>query len=253
MINANISKPIDTAMILSAGYSTRMEKLCKNKPKSLLDIADYTLLDINLQKLKNSGFKKIIINLHHFGDAIKKHIYSKWEKEFIFHFSKEKNILGTGGGIAYAEKYFQNETILVLNSDVLSDISFTGFIAYYNKCNPLALMAAISSSDNKYSLLTYDNNNLLTGFLKKEEKDTSKYKTAIFIGYQILSPDSRQYLSPFFSSIIDDLYIKAIENNEKIAIYQHKGVWLDVGTKSQYLEIKEKFETGIFNIQSFML
>ena len=69
------------AMILAAGYGTRLKPLTNAKPKALIEINGKTLLEITIERLKSFGFDEIIINVHHF-------------KEQIISFTKEKKVLG---------------------------------------------------------------------------------------------------------------------------------------------------------------
>jgi len=231
---------IDTAMILAAGLGTRMEHLTADLPKPLLPIGDTTILDLSIEKLINHGFKKIVINLHYKGKQIKQHLekYRSDDVEFIF--SDEPEILGTAGGIAKAEPYFIQQDILIQNADVLSDISIPKFIEYFEEHQSIATLAVYPSQDNQnYSLVTFNEDQVLTGFLKKGETIPRRVKTGIFMGFQILSERARQYLKPYYSSIIEDLYLKAVEGGIKISVYVHTGNWFDLGTKQNYYDFLE--------------
>jgi mannose-1-phosphate guanylyltransferase len=231
---------IDTAMILAAGLGTRMEHLTVDLPKPLLPLKDTTILDLIIKKLTNDGFRKIVINLHYKGKQIKQHLekYRSDDVEFIF--SDEPEILGTAGGIAKAEPYFIQQDILIQNSDVLSDISIPKFIEFFEEHQNIAALAVYPSQDNQnYSLVTFNEDQVLTGFLKKGETIPRRVKTGIFMGFQILSERARQYLKPYYSSIIEELYLKAVEGEIKISVYVHTGNWFDLGTKQNYYDFLE--------------
>ncbi len=231
---------IDTAMILAAGLGTRMEHLTAHLPKPLLPIGDTTILDLSIEKLINHGFKKIVINLHYKGKQIKQHLEKFRSDDVEFIFSDEPKILGTAGGIAKAEPYFIQQDILILNSDVLSDISIPKLFEFFREHQNIATIAVYPSYDNKnYSLVTYDEDRALTGFLKKGETIPKEAKSGIFMGYQILSERARKYLTPQYSSIIEDLFLKALEKKIKISVYVHTGNWYDLGTKQNYYDYLE--------------
>ncbi|MFZ0391703.1 MAG: nucleotidyltransferase family protein [Calditrichia bacterium] len=243
---------ITTAILLAAGFGTRMENLTAHTPKPLLKIAGYSLLEISLLKLQAAGFKKVVINLHYLGDQIIAHLKGKsFGLEICF--SHENDILGTGGGIALAEKYFKpEETILCLNVDVLSDLSILEFIESYQSAGGIAGMAVKPSTDTaRYSLALFNEKNQLRGFLPKGGPIPENLQSGIFTGFQLLSPRARHFLRPVFSSVISDFYELALQQQKPVHVYLHKGIWLDVGTKAQYLHLNEKAETDGLDMPQF--
>ena len=243
---------IDTAMILAAGLGTRMEHLTADLPKPLLPIAGTTILDLSIEKLINHGFRKIVINLHYKVEQIKQHLENYRSRNVEFIFSDEPEILGTAGGIAKAEPYFIQQDILIQNSDVLSDISIPKFIEFFKEHQNIAALAVYPSQDNQnYSLVTFNEDQVLTGFLKKGETIPGRVKTGIFMGFQILSERARQYLKPYYSSIIEDLYLNALRNGYKISVYIHQGIWYDLGTKQNYKDFLESIERNPGLLEEF--
>lgn len=200
-------------MVLAAGFGTRMKELTKDIPKPLLPLNDHRIIDVILSKLSGQGIKRVVINLHYYGDQIKKYIDNgeRYGLEVIY--SREGVLLDTGGGIANAELLFRDETILVTNSDVLCGVSISSFFDFHNSENAIATMAVYPSRNNKdYSLVLYDNKNNLCGFLGKNKSIPEEYNGGIFTGYQILTPAARDYLKPLkddqpkIQSIISGFY-----------------------------------------------
>jgi mannose-1-phosphate guanylyltransferase len=234
---------IKTAMILAAGLGTRMKDLTDNRPKPLLPVRNTTIIDLAINKLVKSGFKKIIINLHYKGELIREHLEKQHDKNVEIIFSEEPEILGTAGGIAKAKKYFNEQNILVMNSDIFSDISLNNFFKFYRDRRNIATMAVYPSDDNlNYSLVTYDKDQILTGFLKKGQAVAKGVNTGIFMGIQLLSEKSQNFLKPHYSSIIKELYLYALRNGYKISVYIHQGIWYDLGTKQNYKDFLENIE-----------
>ena len=240
-------------MILAAGFGTRMKELTRNLPKPLLPVGEHTLLDLLLLKLQREGIRKVVINLHYQAEKIRRYLAALHLPEVRIEFSPEPEILGTGGGIARAELSFENEDILVMNSDVLSDLSLTDFQTFFYHRSALACMAVLPSKDNRnYSLVLYDDNCRIRGFLRKGETPLPDLHTGIFTGYQILSPAARRYLQPVFSSVIDAFYQPAIRNNETVCAYLHTGKWIDLGTREQYLKLLNTLASGMYHIRDFI-
>ena len=109
-----------TLMILAAGYGIRMLPLTKNKPKPLLKIKNNTLLENTIIFFEKLGCNKFIINTHYLHEQIEIFIKKKFPKKNII-LNHEINILNTGGGIKNSIKYFNNENLVVTNSDIFWD------------------------------------------------------------------------------------------------------------------------------------
>jgi len=226
---------IKTAMILAAGYGSRLRHLTKKKPKSLLKIDGYTLLDIQIHKLKKIGIKRIIINLHYYGKIIKDHLDQNPPSDIEILYSEESEILGTGGGIAKAEHLFQDETIIVVNSDIISDLLLQDFLAFYENNKSISVITVWPSRNyHDYALVRYNDKKELVGFLLKEMKPDPGELTGIFMGYYILTPEARGFLKPEFSSVVNDFFQNALREKKKINIYLHQGSWIDIGTQENY-------------------
>jgi NDP-sugar pyrophosphorylase family protein len=244
---------IETAMILAAGYGSRLRDLTKKKPKSLLKIDGYTLLDIQIHKLKKIGIKRIIINLHYYGEIIMEHLNQNLHSDIEIIYSDEFEILGTGGGIANAENFFRDETIIVVNSDIISDLSLQDFLTFYESKQSISAVTVWPSRDfQDYALIRYNTKNKLIGFLLKQMEPEPKDLTGIFMGYYILTPEARSYLKMEFSSVVSDFFQIALQEGKKIDIYLHHGSWIDIGTQENYAYANRLISEGELVIQSLL-
>ena len=107
------------AMILAAGLGTRMRPLTLDTPKPLIRVGSKNLLERSINLLENHGVEKIIINVHHLGDQIKKFILNI-KSNIKIDISNEKNLLlDTGGGVKEGTKIFDKNPFFVLNPDTL--------------------------------------------------------------------------------------------------------------------------------------
>lgn len=241
-----------TAMVLAAGFGTRMEELTADIPKPLLPVNNHLIIDVVLLKLAAQGIKRVVINLHYLGDQVEKHVGNGERYGLKVFYSREEILLDTGGGIANAESSFAGETILAANADVLSDISLSILFDFHNNENAIATMAVQPSKNNKdYSLVLYDEQNRLQGFLDKGQPIPKNYSSGIFTGFQILTPRARAYLKPVVQSVIDGFYNPALHDGEKISVFPFSGMWIDLGTKAQYLAFKKDIKSKRVKLESF--
>ena len=110
-----------TAMILAAGYGTRMKPLTQYIPKPLIPFFGIPIIEWIIYQLANLNIKALTINVHHlyehFEDWLKKN-NSKFNFKINLSYELPK-ILGTAGCILNAKKYLDTNTFIVANSDII--------------------------------------------------------------------------------------------------------------------------------------
>jgi len=106
-----------SAMILAAGFGERMLSLTNEIPKPLIKVNNISLLKNSIDFLYKIGCKKIVINTHYKHNLIFDYIQANYNNHNI-KISHEKNILDTAGGVKNAIKLFEDENIVVTNSDI---------------------------------------------------------------------------------------------------------------------------------------
>ena len=121
------------AFILAAGLGTRLKDLTKDLPKPLLKVRGKSLIEWNILKLKRAGFEHIIINTHYLGDLIEDHIGNGEKFNLKISYSREEEILGTGGALIKAKDLIGRDTFLILSGDLWTDYPFSRLINYDSK------------------------------------------------------------------------------------------------------------------------
>src|SRR3989338_6709612 len=126
------------AVILCGGLGTRLRPVLGNEiPKVLAPLGEKILLDITLERLREAGFKRIILAVGHLKEQIKLHLTS--EKGVVF--SEEDEPLGTGGALKKALPRVKSGTFLVINGDMLFNLRFSEFLDLHVKNQNLMSMA----------------------------------------------------------------------------------------------------------------
>lgn len=117
------------AMIFAAGMGTRLKPLTDSMPKALVRVGGEPLLKRVILRLKDAGFKRIVINVHHFANQITDYLKENNNFQLDICISDETaGLLETGGGIKFARSLFKlNEPILIHNVDILSNIDLRKF------------------------------------------------------------------------------------------------------------------------------
>jgi len=209
-------------MIFAAGLGTRLRPLTDKIPKALVLVAGKPLLEHIIEKLKNSGFDEIIVNVHHFSEQIIDFLKVRNNFGIRIEISDESDfLLDTGGGIRKAAGFFvDNKPFLVHNVDILSNIDLHKLYSTHLKNNSLATLAVSDRISTRYFL--FDENfrlqgwkNAQTGEMRPEGKVLSENLLPLaFSGIQVLSPQVFGLMENFpqkFSII--DFYLQNLEKN----------------------------------------
>ena len=139
------------AMILAAGLGTRLRPLTDSTPKALVTIKNRTLLEIIINRLKTFGINEMIINVHHFADHIIQYIKNNHFFNIRIEISKEDNLLDTGGSLKKASWFFnKNETILVHNVDIITDLDLDKMRQYHLTNGSFATLAVRKRQTQRY-------------------------------------------------------------------------------------------------------
>ena len=109
---------ISHAMILAAGFGTRMRHLTQHRPKPLIEVAGRAMIDRALDHLVVAGVPNAVVNLHHFGGQIRTHLDGRRDLQVRFSV-EEPEILETGGGIVQALPLLGQGAFLAMNSDAI--------------------------------------------------------------------------------------------------------------------------------------
>jgi N-acetyl-alpha-D-muramate 1-phosphate uridylyltransferase len=222
------------AMILAAGLGSRLKPWTDHHPKALAMVNGKSLLQRNIEYLQTVGIKDVIVNVHHFAnqiiDAIK--INNAWGSNISI--SDETNeVLETGGGLLKAKNFLKNESFVLMNVDMLTDLNLQKMIDFHNENNALATLAI---SDRKSSrAFLFNNKNELCGWqnnatneqkIIKPEENLSQYA---FSGFHIIEPKIFELITQEGKFGMVEVYLDLCKQN-KILGFNHTGCkLLDVG------------------------
>ena len=230
------------AMILAAGYGERMRPLTNSIPKPLLPINGKPILYYTLQLLKKNRISEVVINLHHMPDMIMGAFGDGSSFEMKIHYSCEKEILGTAGGIKAAEGFLKDETFLVINSDILVDIDINKVLEFHKQKRAVVTMVLRQDTAvDRYGAIEIDSDGRIRRFLGKPEyKRSLLLKKMMFTGIHIVEPEIFDEIpSKKYCGITEEIYPKLINKNTPIYGYEFNGYWIDIGTPERYEKAKQ--------------
>jgi len=222
------------AMILAAGFGSRLKPLTDRIPKALIPHKGKPMLENVINKLIDSGIKFIVINTHYLSGQINDFIeQNSFEAEI--HLINEKEILGTGGAIKNAAGLLEDANeFLVYNVDVDCEIDLGLMYDNYYKDKPYALLA-VKDKETSRHLLIDDNMRLIGRTIGNEDvtyydKYTSAKRTS-FCGIHILSTKLFPLMPSEEKFDIVLFYMEMLKNGKSIMTYDLKQIyWNDLGT-----------------------
>jgi NDP-sugar pyrophosphorylase family protein/thiamine kinase-like enzyme len=218
------------ALILAAGFGTRLLPYTQAIPKPLFTLLSKPMLEHTIQKLVDSGCEQILINTHHLQELIQSFVQQSRYSDII-QAIYEPVILDTGGAIANAEPFLKESAFFVINSDIISDIDLKKVYKFHESSNCLATL--VLHDHDKFNKITIDNSLFIQNF----NATTNGFA---FTGVQVLSPQifdcfpgqHNKSDRKIFSSI--EVYKKLCKEKEVKAFVDTNIFWSDMGTCDSY-------------------
>ena len=227
------------AMIFAAGLGTRLKPLTDTMPKALVPLAGKSLLQWQVEKLRDAGITDIIVNVHHFPDMIIDAVRANQGWGCNISISDERDcLLDTGGGL---KKALTEGPVLACNVDILSNIDIPALIDAYEQSG-ISQLVVSDRSTQRY--LCFDDQNALCGWtnIATGELKGQDGRHLAFSGMQILSPDALALLATMpegkFSLI--DFYLRTMQRAPFRAYVPANYQMMDVG-KINEIEKAERF------------
>lgn len=237
------------AMILAAGIGTRLKPFTNEHPKALAIVNGKTILQRNIEYLAGFGIKDIIVNVHHFPEQIKDLIKKNNGFGANISFSDETNeVLETGGGLKKAGWFFETEedSFVVMNVDVLTDLDLSKMIIQHEKEKPLATLAVTIRKTSRYFL--FDDLNHLCGWKneasgeQKMSADAKDFSQKAFSGIHIISPKIFSLIKMTGKFSMVDVYLDLAKTHTITAFDHSNSKFIDVGRPESILKAEEIFK-----------
>jgi len=218
--------PLD-AVIMAGGRGERLMPLTKDCPKPLLQVGDKPIIEHNIDRLLNYGIKKITISIRYLGKQIREYFDSA-NKDALIEFVEETEPLGTFGSIGLI-KEFTSEHVLLMNSDLLTNIDFADFYKSYIESGADFMVASIPYRVKiPYAVLEIEDGNVISF----NEKPTYSYYSNG--GIYLFKRAMLDYLEKDVFFDATDFMELLIQKQRRIAHYAILGYWLDIGKHEDF-------------------
>jgi len=238
--NAKEATKDNIIVIMAGGFGTRLRPYTENRPKPMMLVNDKPILEHVIINAKLEGFHKFIICTHYLADVIEDYFGDgkKWAVEI--NYIRETSPLGTSGALSLIETR-PNESFIVTNGDVLTDISYSSILDFHSQQSSYATMAVRKYElRNPFGVVQVDGIDI-TGF---EEKPV--VKSNINAGVYVLNPGVLDFFKKNTYIDMPDLFEILREDGKNIKAYLvHEG-WMDIARYNDLVKANNVLHNGRF-------
>lgn len=224
--------PVD-AVLMAGGKGERLRPLTEKTPKPLLKVGDKAIIDHNVDRLISFGIKHISVTVNYLGEQLEEH-FCEPRNEVQIQTVREPKFLGTIGSIKFVPEFY-NDTVLVMNSDLFTNINYEDFYLHFKEHDADMSVAAVPYNVSiPYGILDLEEKRNIKGLIEKPSYDYYANAGIYLIKKSVLN------LIPmdiFFNAT--DLIEALISNNKKVIRFPLNGTWIDIGNPQEYKRANE--------------
>lgn len=223
--------PFD-AILMAGGKGERLRPLTLKTPKPLLKVGEKCIIDHNIDRLISYGVKHISVTVNYLKEQIEEH-FAKPRGEVQIKTVREPKYLGTIGSVKYVENLY-NDTVLVMNSDLFTNINYEDFFLHFQQHDAEMSLAAVPYDISiPYGILDLDGHDI-HGLIEKP-----KFNYYANAGIYLIKRRALDEIpaNTFFHAT--DLVEKLIAKKKKVVRYPLVGYWIDIGNPDEYYKACE--------------
>ncbi|MBU0630825.1 MAG: NDP-sugar synthase [Candidatus Margulisbacteria bacterium] len=239
------------ALIMAAGYGTRMEPLTLAVPKPMTPIVNLPTMQHNIELLKRWGFEDLTANIHYHPEQIENYFGDGYNFGVNLNYSYEEELLGTAGGVKRMGEEIAriNEEFLVLSSDALTDVNLQRLVEFHKSKGALATIA-LARVDNvsEFGVVLHDEEGHITGFQEKPSQEEAK-NDLVNTGIYVFEPEVLKMIPAGFFDFGKQLFPELISKKAPVYGYNMVEYWSDVGGLDKYIQSNYDAMKGLVQIR----
>jgi NDP-sugar pyrophosphorylase family protein len=235
------------AMILAAGFGTRLWPLTVGRTKPAIPFLNRPLIEYTIEYLRRHGIEDLLINLHHEPESVIEQIGDGSRYGVKITYSIEQpDILGTSGALDRTRHLLKADTFIVINGKIITDIDLNPALAAHRNSKAIATLVLRSNTKREYfrEVKLGEDGRIaeFAGFPDRNPDSAAQHPPLMFTGIHILEPDIFDYIPQgVFSDSVKDVYPKAMAEGDCIAGHVGEGSWYELSTLERYLTISLEF------------
>ena len=224
------------AMLLAAGFGTRLKPYTLLRPKPLFPVLNQPLLWHALQQLEAAGFQHIVVNAHHLSGQIEAAVQRRPPGPARISLQVEPEILGTGGSLREALPRLADEPLLVMNGDLFHSINLPELLEAHRASGKSVTLAL---HDLPRFNTVHTAGDCVTGF-GTAAQITESQQILAFTGVQVVNPEVLERIPAHRFFHIIDLYQELARTGIVGFVRVDDAFWQDMGTPADYLDLHQK-------------
>ncbi len=223
--------PVD-AVLMAGGKGVRLRPLTETTPKPLLPVGDKPIIDYNIDSLLKNGIKHISVTVNYLHEQLEKH-FSEPVNGIKIDCIREPQFLGTMGATQFVPKFY-NDVVLVMNSDLFTNIDYEDFYLHFKEHDADMSVAAVPYSVSvPYGIFDLDGRNI------RGVKEKPVYNYFANAGIYLIKRELLENMpkNTFYNAT--DLMNDAVAAGRTVIRYPITGYWLDIGSHEEYKKAYE--------------
>lgn len=233
------------AVVLAGGKGTRLAPYTRILPKPLIPLGDKPILEILLFQMRRAGITDVVLTVGYLSELLSAYFGNGERFGVNISYSYEKKPLGTSGPLSVIKGL--DETFLVSNGDVLSDMEIAHLIKTHKASGASATIAMYQREVNiDLGVIELNGDHEVIGYLEKPS-----YVYPVSMGVYVFEPEVLEYIPVNEYLDFPDLVLKLIAAGKSVKGYPFTGYWRDLGRPDDYesamhdfYEMRERFLPG---------
>lgn len=243
------------ALVLTAGFGTRLHPLSLVRPKAALPVAGELLIGRILRRLREFGITRAVLNLHHLPEAIAREVGDGSRFGMHVRYSWESTILGSAGGPARAIPLLEADRFLIINGDTMAEVDLQALTSRHVESGALVTMAVVDG-DPRYGGVVADEDGAVSAFIRGTSGTSTStlgthplapgilgtLGTFHFVGAQAVNASAFSGVDPNLPlETVRELYPRLIARRPgSVRVYSTDAEFLDIGTPAGYLHLTSR-------------
>jgi dTDP-glucose pyrophosphorylase len=224
--------PID-AVLMAGGRGERLRPLTDDTPKPLLPLGEKPIIEYNIDRMVGYGVENITISVHYLSDKIKDYFGNGEHKGVHIRYIDEDKPLGTLGAVSTI-RHFENDVVLVMNSDLFTNIDLEEFYLHFIESGADMAVASIPYNITVPYAVMQTSDGLVRAF---EEKPTYTYYSNG--GIYLIKRSIIEELNEGERCDATDLMQQLIDSGRRLTYFPIVGYWIDIGKPEDYKKAQE--------------
>lgn len=232
------------AVILVGGLGTRLQPLTNHIPKSVVPVLNRPFMEHIFAYLKSHGIEHIILTVNYLPEKIREYFGDGSQSGVRLTYCYEVEPMGTAGAVKNACEYLDN-TFLVLNGDVFTDLDLTDLIACHrdNKSRTTISLLWVENP-SAFGVVETDASKRVLDFIEKPPpgEETTNWINA---GIYVIEPEILDYIPEKTHHMFErGLFPRIVSEGEPVFGYEFQGYWMDTGTLEYYHSLNRALLSG---------